>query len=369
MGERNVFAVIVFLFAIMANQGHAQDAAPADTHHCHRKVFPVDTQYIERDVNRMMVEYFIDNRGYSFELKSSANNGNYLVRWTPNVAGVHGFRFSYRSLTIGVGFKLPLSEFNARNYGNTDYSNLTVAFNKPKIALLGSWRRYRGMVDLNSPDYMPPYAYYKQADLTAGSLTLKGSYIFSPERFSYKAAYIYTERQLRSAGSWLLSGAFNLSRLRGDSSMVPAPIRSNFGENGGLQEIQRLYLGMGGGYAHTFVYQHFQLSLLLNLGLALQPMRYYLMQSSQWQAANQISLYSDLGASFSYNRPQWYIALQGQVFNDGFRIDDNISGNTSQLWFSFKVGWRPLAPAFVRRGEDFFFHTLQKLNPFKNKKK
>jgi hypothetical protein len=365
MGKRHFFIVTIVLFLTGAI-GYCQEAAPIDSHLCVRKVFPVDSTYIEQDINRMMVEYFIENRGYSFELKSKQSN--HTVHWTPNIAGIHGFRFSYRSLTIGMGFKLPLSEFNARNYGNTNYSDLSIAFNKPQVALLGNWRRYRGMVDVNSPNYMPPYTYYKQGDLTANSLTLKGSYIFSPKRFSYKAAYIYTERQLRSAGSWLLSGAFNLSRLQGDSSMVPTPIRSDFGETGGLQSVRRLYLGVGGGYAHTLVYQHFQLSLLLNLGLAFQPIRYYLMQNSHWQKANQVGLYSDVGTSFSYNRPHWYIALQGQVFNDGFRIDENISGNTSQLWFSFKLGWRPAAPRFVRKGEDFFYHTLQKLNPFQGGK-
>lgn len=95
-------------------------------------------------------------------------------------------------------------------------------------------------------------------DLQVHQYGVNAEYIFNNKRFSYKAAFNQSERQLRSAGSLLLGGGIYFSDIRSDSSFV-------YGERNDLKNFQ---FGVSIGYAYTWVLgKHWHITAAATTGI------------------------------------------------------------------------------------------------------
>lgn len=345
-----------------AVQAQIQTHNPKDSlHHCLRPSVTIDTNYIVQEEQRLLLEWFLGQRSSNININYRVAGQYYQIVWRPNLNGIHGLRMAYRSLSLGLAFKLPISQFAQRNFGNTRHTDFSFNFNKPRFSLKGFWLSYAGHYDAASSRYMPSaYEYYRQADLKQHIINLRAIYLISPEKYSYRAAWLYTERQRQSAGSILLTANTGANLSRTDSSLIPHPLHDSFGEWAALKRMQHYMMGVGGGYAHTFVYRYFQFSMLLSIGLNLQPTVYQL-EGHAPDSHIRLSPYADTNVGFAYNHPSWLIAWQLHLINDGYRLSQELYGNTLRSWFEIKVGWRPMAPHFVRQSEDWLYHRLQNI--------
>lgn len=86
-----------------------------------------------------------------------------------------------------------------------------------------------------------------------------GQYVLNHNKFSYKAAFGQNEKQLKSAGSFLLGVGVFYSRIDSDSSFVY--------EN--KNTLRNFQLGLSGGYAYTWIHKKkYYLSGSLTTGIA-----------------------------------------------------------------------------------------------------
>ncbi|MCR4583978.1 MAG: DUF4421 domain-containing protein [Prevotella sp.] len=82
------------------------------------------------------------------------------------------------------------------------------------------------------------------------TINLTGYYIFNHRRFSYPAAFTQSYIQRRSAGSWLLGFSFQGSSAKTDAVEDDGFADAIFPET----RIYSGHFGIGGGYAHNFVF-------------------------------------------------------------------------------------------------------------------
>lgn len=95
-------------------------------------------------------------------------------------------------------------------------------------------------------------------DLKINQYALYGQYVFNGKKFSYKAAFDQTERQLRSAGSAILGGGVYYTALSSDSSFVINDKKS----------FRNFQFGVSAGYAYTWVInKHFFLNGSVSAGI------------------------------------------------------------------------------------------------------
>lgn len=80
-------------------------------------------------------------------------------------------------------------------------------------------------------------------DLVFRQLGLNAHYVFNNKRFSYKAAYVQNEKQVRSAGSFLLGGGVSWTRIDSEGSFL-------YNERSSLDNFQ---FGVDIGYAYNWV--------------------------------------------------------------------------------------------------------------------
>lgn len=175
-------------------------------------------------------------------------------------------------------------------------------------------------------------------------------WVFNNKKFSYKAAFNQNERQLKSAGSFLLGAAVYYTKLNTDTLQL-LPDMNSLHEN--------IQFGITGGYAYSWVlgkswFVTGSLDLGVNLGhnnpkqIFNEKMKIYPTLNSRIAAGYNLDSWS-FGLSSYYNRV--YLFIDGK---------DNLSVNefNIQLTFIKRFNW---GNKFVNKTLN---ETKQKLDRF-----
>lgn len=85
--------------------------------------------------------------------------------------------------------------------------------------------------------------YVISPDLTINQYGVFGQYVFNGEKFSYKATFNQSERQLRPAGSFILGGGAYLTEIKSDTSFVI----------NGRKDFRNFQIGVSAGYAYSWI--------------------------------------------------------------------------------------------------------------------
>lgn len=159
--------------------------------------------WVEQFRDRMALETSVNNAYETFEVKTSS--GKYLIY--PNVRKNCRFDFNYRFLSFGIQFTptfLPGNDDN-RIKGNTKSIKVTGSFILPHWLGSYSYTKMEGYYLKNSEDFIlrskeDPYILFPSLQYTR--FTGNIGYIRNPS-FSYRSISSLTERQLKSAGSFI----------------------------------------------------------------------------------------------------------------------------------------------------------------------
>jgi hypothetical protein len=169
-------------------------------------------------------------------------------------------------------------------------------------------------------------------DISVKRYGAEGNYLFNGHRFSAKAAFEQSERQLKSIGSWIVGGGIYLSQLESEKNLFVS------GEN----SMNHLQFGISGGYAYSYVINPYwllsgALTAGVHLGNELDELKRGKMKL---YPANLFRL------ALSYNRQDWSASmslLNNSVYSSfsGRHIVNMASGN--------------LQIAYIRRFDRFPF--------------
>lgn len=214
------------------------------------------------------------------------------------------FRFKPNNpLRIGVGLALKNtlidftlgSKFNFlrdKKKGKTESFDLQVHHYGSRFVLDFTVQKYRGFYTEDRPG--KNIGLYP--DLKILQYGLHGQYIFNHRRFSYKAAFIQSEQQIRQAGTALIGGCIYFTEMEPDSSF-----REEMGNR-----FNNFQFGINGGYAYTWVLgAHWFISASLSLGINLgnEDIRHFTKRKIEvYPAAFQ-------RVAIGYNRDNWSIGF------------------------------------------------------------
>lgn len=231
-----------------------------------------------------------------------------------------GVGFSIKNTVLNISYGYGLKFLRDSEYGKTSAFDLQLHNYGRKYVLDIYIQRYKGFYErkYNRKGNIRIYPNIKIRHY--GAL---GQYIFNHKRFSYKAAFDQDERQLKSAGSWLLGGNIFKSTLRSDSTFT-------FNNSTLMKRIQ---LGVNVGYAYNWVLnRNFFLSGSLSLGVNAGSRNIKSITSK-------IDVYpSVMGRlSLGYNRESWSLGvsyIQNTVYSE-MADDTSILLQSGGLQFTF----------------------------------
>lgn len=217
----------------------------------------IDTNYLE-DLSHNLTLRVYSSRKYSTYGIMDFNIEEKL-QYNPNSRLILGLGFSYGILSINVGVNFPaLNNKDTEQLGNTRHLDLQTHIYSRKFVIDLYFMKYEGFYLQNSHDMITDWPSHDTHQLR-GDMKLNGyganvQYIFNNRKFSYRAAYAQTDRQKKSAGSFLAGIDCYYTVGQGDSSLIPTNIKYPYFWLGmRYDKSTNFSFGLNGGYAHTFV--------------------------------------------------------------------------------------------------------------------
>nr|NQU93929.1 DUF4421 family protein [Bacteroidota bacterium] len=272
-----------------------------------------DSNYIEYSPKILVIRMFTSTKYLNFEIADNALKERLIYK--PNENQVLGIGFMYKWVGVNLGFTMPFMNSDDETYGKTKYLDLQSHIYLRKGTFDIYLQRYKGFYLENSGDMIVNWpgeeVYMIRPDIRAHTFGINYHHFFNYKEYSYRASFVQSEVQKKSAGSFILGINADYAFLEGDSSIIPDNVSyENFYQNRHFSKGSLLNVGAGFGYTHTFViWKRFFISLSLNGGLSLGYTRLH--KSEQNTVDYRIGYNANAAGrfAFGYNHNKWYVGF------------------------------------------------------------
>ncbi|MBC7849357.1 MAG: DUF4421 domain-containing protein [Chitinophagaceae bacterium] len=282
-----------------------------------------DTTYIEPYTKLITGRVFLSEKYTIFGLE-----GPKQIQYRPNTRLSLGLGATYRALTLSIGYGFAfLNKDGGR--GKTKYLDL-------QTHLYGAKWRYDLFGQFYKGYYIYPKGfaaavpgtYYIRPDLQVNEIGVSAFHIYNNKRFSYRAAFLQSEWQKKSAGSFLLGGSFVYGSTKADSAFIPARESANYQQKD-IRRLRYFELGPGAGYVYTFVWkQHWYITASATVSLDLG----FVKETAVSDVKHSINLSPNFmfRSGIGYNSSTWNYnfawvsnrtSVDGQFNNGGYNIN------------------------------------------------
>lgn len=196
-----------------------------------------DSLYIQNYQQKLTLSGFVGRDFANIIIESSDNRLAYI----PNNPAKLGLGLSWKNSILSVAGGYGFEFLRDKDKVKTRAIDLQYHHYDRKFLFDFYAQHYKGfsLEDDNKPDSeVTPCP-----DLLFQQFGLNAHYILNHKRFSYKAAYVQNEKQVRSAGSVLLGGGIYWTRIESDGS---------FSYNG-RNDLRNFQFGVDAGYSYNWV--------------------------------------------------------------------------------------------------------------------
>jgi hypothetical protein len=294
--------------------------------------------YIKQFPDYFFIYPVLKQRSLNFEL--GKRNAGSLLTYKPNNTYSLGLGVYLFELGAELVFAIPLREQSIDRFGESEARDIQLNLLSKRWGVDAFYQRYSGFYLLdneNEPD--AGYPYPQRPDIATKNFGLTGHYVFNHQKFSFRSAYNYSERQLFSKGSFLMFAALNTFRVTGDSSIVRGDRQADFGSHVNFTRLRYTTFSIAPGYTFNLTYNHFFLNTTLAVGPAHHWMNYTL--EGDLTEHSDIAINSFVGArvAIGYNGYRMFGGISFISQGSTLRFDDvNFSNNNSV--FKMLIGYR-----------------------------
>ncbi len=342
-------ALLLFCSAHVSNAQTADSGYSTNTKH---DIF--DSVYIETYPELITGRLYLSEKSTNLTLK---NNEEFVsLNYLPNTSLNLGVGATVKSFTLNLAYGFRFLNPN-EGQGKTRYLDLQSHVYTRKLVFDFFGQFYKGMYLDNTLVLVPefPKPYFVRPDIYEQIFGLTALYVFNNKKYSYRAALIQNERQLKSAGSFLAGMEAYYGLVKADSALVPSFLdHSAFVELQGYERLSFLKIGPSVGYTYTLVVakKFFAMaSLTFNLGLGVN-------NAYNSNKDNISDFQIDLGAfgrfAIGYNDPNWYLGLS--------IVNNEITTSSDSRILNADYGISNVRLNFVKR-----FRVGSKLKPYFDK--
>jgi hypothetical protein len=323
------FLVILFSFPLLAQNNDS-----------------LRTIYVERFPDHFFIWPIIKSRTSTFEIQNKPG-GSEKLTYRPNNSVGMGFGMYVFEVGFELVFSVPIDEKRKSLYGESKASDL-------QLNVLGkNWgvdlftQTYRGFyredatrgvtVDMPFP---------QRPDIRIGNTGINGIYAFNKNKFSLRSSYNFSERQLRSSGSFLLSGTLNFFDLKADSAVYGPFYEAIFGAKGNFTEISSTTFSVAPGYSYNLVLgKRFFINASLSVGPAQHWVSY---QTINGKTDDQtLNTFADFRVGIGYNSKRFFAGTNFVQQSRNIRFED-IVFTSSSATFKLLFGYRFQEKGFLR---------------------
>ena len=215
-------------------------------------------KYVENRTGDLTLRVFTLTHNDQLSYKGPLVNNRELI-FKPNVPTNIGLGFNYQWLGLSVSFINPSYNLEVEKKGRTRYFDILLNTYSKKFGVDAYYVSYKGYYLSNPGNRKSEQEPFPQRpDFRTVAIGAQFFYYFNHKKYSYRAPFIQTERQKKSAGSFVLNPHFSYFSIKSDSALTPGI------QNPGSYRGGNFYtIGVGPGYAHTFVWRRFYINFTL----------------------------------------------------------------------------------------------------------
>ena len=274
------------------------------------------------------------------------------IEYKPNESFNIGFGVGYQWFGLDVAFNFRGVNNDDDKFGKTKRFDLQSNIYTRKFAADLIVQRYKGYYLSNPQNYISGFnasgPYPIRPDIHTEVYGASLLYVFNHDKFSYRAAFTYNERQIKSTGSFLAGPFFSYFKMDADSSLIVPEAESLFDPSQDFRGTAYIKYGLAGGYGYTLVLGHrvfMSLSMVIGLGPEIKKT-----PAINGQPADTESKFTGRLASrvaIGYNAPKFYFGISGAGVFTGERdkTEDYLERAVSN--FKIFVGKRFNPPKFL----------------------
>jgi len=290
-------------------------------------------EYIQEFPDQFFIWPLFKQRSLSFDVR---NNKNEKINYKPNNSFSLGVGVYLFEIAAEISFAVPINEKSYSTFGSTDARDFHANFVGKNWGVNGFRQKYNGFY-FTLPSGSGADEIIKRPDIEITNTGLNGIYAFSKNKFSLKSAYNYSERQLKSGGSTIVTGNLNTFRLTADS-VIRTQQSSQPGGNPGFLLMRYTTLSVAGGYTYTLVYHSF----FLNGAFSVGPAHNWILYSQPGGADNYnitINTFTDIRVALGYNSEKFFGGMSVVAQSRYIRFDETRFTNTN-TFVKLLVGYR-----------------------------
>ena len=277
----------------------------------------IDSTYIGFYEKRLGISTYV-SRDFVF-VSQQTEDRDELV-YIPNNPAKIGAGFSVNNSSLSFSYGYGFDFFRSKERGKTTSFDFQYHNYGRKFVFDAYVQQYEGFY---SEDENGKTATV-YSDMEIEQYIGHGIYVFNNKKYSYRAAFNQSEKQLKSAGSFLLGGGAYYTHIKSDSSFIYND-KSSF---------RRFQFGVSAGYAYTWVLGRYWLisasgTAGVNLG-----------QRNIFDFGNKLEVYPSVFPRFSaaYSHKSWVISFSA-VSNILFNVsseNNSISVSSGSVQMSFR---------------------------------
>ncbi|MGC1243291.1 MAG: DUF4421 family protein [Chryseosolibacter sp.] len=302
-----------------------------------------DKDSVRRYYIKQFPEYFfvypvLKQRSLHFELAKRDKSST--LTYKPNNTYNLGLGVYLFELGLELSFAIPLKEQSLARFGESEARDIQLNVLSKRWGADVFFQRYKGfyLVDKeNEP--LPTEPFPQRPDINTKNFGITTHYVFNNQKFSFRSAYNFAERQLYSKGSLLLFGALNTFRVRADSSIVNGNRQRQFGEHVDFTRLRYTTFAIAPGYTFNLTYNNFFLNTTLAVGPAHHWVNYDLEASPSTHHDTDINTFVGARVAIGYNGYRIFGGISFISQGSTIKFDSvNFSNNNSV--FKILVGYR-----------------------------
>ncbi len=284
-----------------------------------------DTVYIKDFSHKLSVRIFGITKFTRFDIKD--NEIDSMVSYSPNRNFNLGFGLNYKWFGLWVAFNFPFINNDDEIYGKTKRFDAQTNIFTRNLAIDFYLSSYKGFYIENPETYLDGWEhgmpYPQRPDISTTKIGGSCIYAFKYRKYSTKAAFIQTDLQRKSAGSFLLGGFFSYFGLAGDSSFIPYELKEIYNPDLLFNQLSVFGGGVAFGYTHTFVlWKKFYISFTLVPGISIQGFEIDYEADQEKKTGSFLAGRFQARIALVYNSEKSYAGFTA--------INDSYSGNTGR---------------------------------------
>lgn len=276
-----------------------------------------DTAYIEY-YDEFSIHLYSVMYHNTFSLNDYETNSS--VNYKPVRSPSLGIGISKYGFTLNLSNDFKIIKQSEEKYGETKKFDIKLSFIYKKMWFSGFYSRYKGYYIDNSKDYNFQLTDGKRPqrdDIKTYGYNISYMHVFSSQKFSLNSAYSLTQKQVKSAGSFLLGVGFGGTSIKGDSSLIPNSVKNKFDPHLDSHEIfQQLYM-ISGGYSYNLVFlKHLNFNITTTLGAAVSSSDLKT-DDPRYQTNNHFDFSPNIAimSALSYVRARFYSGMNVKINN------------------------------------------------------